>query len=50
VQLVALAHDQDHPVVTITPPRREELEEAAEVPEAEVPTTAQREEGAEGGD
>jgi large subunit ribosomal protein L25 len=42
VTVVALAHDQDQPVVSISPPRREEAEEVEEEePEAEVPTVAE---------
>lgn len=42
VELVALRHHQDHPVVAINPPRREEQEAAgAEVPASEVPAAAQ---------
>jgi large subunit ribosomal protein L25 len=41
VTVVALAHQQDHPVVSISPPRREEAEEGEEAPEAEVPTVAE---------
>ena len=47
VSLVALRHGQDHPVVAVNPPRREEVEvpaEGAEVPTAgEVPASAQSE-------
>jgi large subunit ribosomal protein L25 len=45
VELVALAHDDDQPVVAINPPRREEVDVPAEAPEApgEVPATAQAE-------
>jgi large subunit ribosomal protein L25 len=46
VSLVALTHEQDHPVVAINPPRREEEEipvAAAEVPAGEVPAAAQAE-------
>ncbi len=39
VTLVALAHQQDLPVVTISPPRREEVDDTA-VEAAEVPTVA----------
>jgi len=45
VSLVALAHDLDHPIVAINPPRREEedvaVEAAAEVPAGEVPAAAE---------
>jgi large subunit ribosomal protein L25 len=41
VTLVALSHQQDHPVVTVSPPRREEEEEGAEPAAAEVPTVAE---------
>jgi large subunit ribosomal protein L25 len=45
VSLVALSHNQDHPIVAINPPRREEEEvpaEAAEVPApGEVPAATQ---------
>jgi large subunit ribosomal protein L25 len=46
VSLVALTHDQDHPIVAINPPRREEedappVEAAAEVPAGEVPAIAE---------
>jgi large subunit ribosomal protein L25 len=45
VKLVALEHGQDHPIVAINPPRREEEEAAvaAEVAPGEVPATAQAE-------
>jgi large subunit ribosomal protein L25 len=46
VSLVALRHGQDHPVVAINPPRREEVDvvpEAAAIPAAEVPASAQTE-------
>ncbi len=46
VTLVALAHGQDHPVVAVNPPRREEEEvpaEAAAVAAGEVPASAQPE-------
>lgn len=46
VSLVALAHHQDHPVVAINPPRREEedvLVAATEVAAGEVPAAAQTE-------
>jgi large subunit ribosomal protein L25 len=52
VSLVALAHGQDHPVVAINPPRREEEEVPTEAAAAagEVPATAQAEPAkAEGG-
>jgi large subunit ribosomal protein L25 len=46
VSLVALRHGQDHPVVAINPPRREEVDltpEVAAVPAGEVPAAAQAE-------
>jgi large subunit ribosomal protein L25 len=51
VQIIALTHEQDHPVVAINPPRRTEEEEAeeAEVPEGEVPTVGEEEEQASPG-
>jgi large subunit ribosomal protein L25 len=39
VAIVALKHNHDHAVVSITPPRREEEEEAPAVAEGEVPVT-----------
>jgi large subunit ribosomal protein L25 len=45
VSLVALGHDQDHPVVAINPPRREEEEAPAAEAAAEVPATQQTEPG-----
>lgn len=50
VEIVALAHGDDRPVVSIHIPRVEEEpepEETAEVPPAEVPATAQKGEGEE---
>lgn len=41
VELLALRHNQDHPVVAINPPRREEEEAPAEAQPGEVPATAQ---------
>jgi large subunit ribosomal protein L25 len=49
VSLVALAHGQDHPVVAINPPRREEEDipaAAAEAAAGEVPAAAQGAEAA----
>ena len=46
VSLVALAHENDQPVVSVTPPRQEEIDvpvEAAAVPASEVPASAQAE-------
>jgi large subunit ribosomal protein L25 len=46
VSLVALSHDDDQPLVSITPPRQEEVDaapEVAEVPAGEVPASAQAE-------
>ena len=46
VSLVPLVHGDDHPVVSVTPPRQEEVDvpaEAAAVPAGEVPATAQAE-------
>jgi large subunit ribosomal protein L25 len=46
VSLVPLSHGDDHPVVSVTPPRQEEVDvpvEAAAVPAGEVPATAQAE-------
>lgn len=40
VSLVALAHHQDHAVVMISPPRREEVEAAEAAPAAEAPIAA----------
>jgi large subunit ribosomal protein L25 len=37
VSLVALEHHQDHPIVTISPPRREEAETPAEAAEPAAP-------------
>ena len=46
VTLVALDHEQDHPVVAVNPPRREEEEApAAEAAAGEVPATQQPEPG-----
>ena len=46
VSLVALSHGNDQPVVSVTPPRQEEIDvpvEAAATPAGEVPATAQAE-------
>jgi large subunit ribosomal protein L25 len=46
VSLVALAHGDDQPLVSITPPRQEEVDvppEAAAIPAGEVPASAQAE-------
>jgi large subunit ribosomal protein L25 len=46
VSLVALSHGNDMPVVSVTPPRQEEVDvapEAAATPAGEVPATAQAE-------
>ena len=46
VSLVPLSHDNDQPVVSVTPPRQEEVDvapEAVATPAGEVPATAQAE-------
>lgn len=50
VTSVALSHGQDHPVVAIHPPRREEVEEPVEAEAAEVPTVGSEEEAEDGED
>jgi large subunit ribosomal protein L25 len=50
VTSVALAHGQDHPVVAIHPPRREETEEPVEGAAAEVPTVGSEAEPESGED
>lgn len=45
VALVALEHDQDHPVVAINPPRREEEEAPSAEAAGEVPAAQQTEGG-----